>query len=76
MQIFMATKGFHSYVMSLIRESIAIALEDGRDNVTKNDFSMAWQLGITSFISDQKNNPFNMSLTTLNSNIQRVSNDN
>ena len=75
-QIFMATKGYHSYVMSLIRESMAIALENGRDNVTKNDFSMAWQLGITSFISDQKNNPFNMSLTTLNSNIQRVGNDN
>jgi hypothetical protein len=32
-QLFAATKGYHSYVMSLIRESIAIALKDGRNIV-------------------------------------------
>lgn len=65
MQIFLATKGYHSYVMSLIRESIVIALNNDRDIVTVNDFSLAWQLGITFFISKQKNNPFDMSSTQL-----------
>lgn len=72
MQIFAATKGYHSYVMSLIRESIVIALEDGRSTVTQNDFSEAWKLGITLFISDFKQDPFVMSLAQLASGIKGV----
>lgn len=64
-QIFVATRGYHSYVMSLIRESVVMALQDGRSIVTVNDFSLAWQLGITFFISKQKINPFEMTLTSL-----------
>lgn len=65
MQIFLATSGFHAYVMALVRESIAIALSDGRTVVTVNDFSCAWHMGITSFISLAKTDPFQMSLAQL-----------
>ncbi|MDP7773559.1 TniB family NTP-binding protein [Acinetobacter nosocomialis] len=72
MQIYAATKGYHSYVMSLVRESMMIASEDGRTTVTQNDFSQAWALGITLFISDFKQDPFAMSLSQLASNIREI----
>lgn len=72
MQIYAATKGNHYYVMSLIRESIVIALDDGRSIVTQNDFSHAWALGITLFISDFKQDPFVMNLAQLISGIKGV----
>lgn len=65
MQILLATKGYHSYVMSLVRESIINALNDGRNLVTSDDFSSAWQLGITLYISQQNKNPFTMSFSQL-----------
>ncbi|WP_081408425.1 TniB family NTP-binding protein [Acinetobacter sp. SFB] len=65
MQIQLATKGFHSYVMSLIRESIAHALNDNRQIINPNDFSYAWKLGITSYISKQNKNPFEMNYSQI-----------
>lgn len=65
LQIYASTKGYHSYVMLLITESIAIALIDSRDVVNTQDFSQAWQLGITSFIRPVKQNPFQMSMSQI-----------
>lgn len=65
MQIQLATKGFHSYVMSLIRESIVHALNDNRQIINPNDFSYAWKLGITSYISKQNKNPFEMNYSQI-----------
>lgn len=64
-QIFAATNGFHAYVIALIRESIAFALSDEREVVTLNDFSQVWQMGICSFISPIKKDPFHMSISQL-----------
>lgn len=71
LQLFSATQGYHSYIIGLIRESIINTLNDGRNIVTSNDFSDAWRLGITSFISKQNKNPFNMSLSQLSSVLSR-----
>ena len=65
MQIQLATKGYHSYIMSLIRESITHALNDGRQVVNSNDFSYAWKLGITLYISKQSKNPFEMNISQI-----------
>ena len=65
MQIYTATQGYHSYIISLIRESIVNALNEGRLIVNKNDFSTAWELGITDFISKPNSDPFKMSLSQL-----------
>lgn len=72
LQIFAATKGYHSYVMSLVRESIVIALKDSRSIVTQNDFSQAWELGITLFISDFKQDPFSMPFAKLIAGIKGI----
>jgi hypothetical protein len=63
MQIQLATKGYHSYVMSLIRESIAHALHDNRQVITL-DFSYSWKL-ITLYISKQNKNPFEMNISQI-----------
>lgn len=70
-QIYTATKGYHAYVMSMIRESMAIALAKNRNTITINDFIQAWNLGITSFISKQITNPFEMSLSSLASTLKK-----
>ncbi|MCH7333987.1 TniB family NTP-binding protein [Acinetobacter modestus] len=72
LQIFAATKGYHSYVMSLVRESIVIALKENRSIVTQNDFSQAWELGITLFISDFKQDPFSMPFAKLIARIKGI----
>lgn len=65
MQIYTATLGYHSYTISLIRESIVNALNEGRLIINKSDFSTAWQLGITDYISKLNSDPFKMSLSQL-----------
>ena len=65
MQIYTATLGYHSYTISLIRESIVNALNEGRLIINKSDFSSAWQLGITDYISKLNSDPFKMSLSQL-----------
>ena len=65
MQIQLATKGYHSYVMSLIRESITHALNDNRQIINSNDFSYAWKLGITLYISKQNKNPSEMNISQI-----------
>lgn len=65
MQIYTATQGYHSYIISLIRESIVNALTEGRLIVNKSDFSTAWELGITDYISKPNSDPFKMSLSQL-----------
>ena len=55
----------HSYIMSLIRESITHALNDGRQVINSNDFSYAWKLGITIYISKQSKNPFEMNMSQI-----------
>ncbi|WP_443612802.1 TniB family NTP-binding protein [Acinetobacter pseudolwoffii] len=65
MQIYTATQGYHSYIISLIRESIVNALNEGRLIVNKSDFSTAWELGITDYISKPNSDPFKMSSSQL-----------
>lgn len=65
LQIQLATNGYHSYVMSLIKESITHALNDGRQVIDSNDFSYAWNLGITLYISKQTKNPFEMNISQI-----------
>ena len=67
MQIIIGTNGYHSYIMSLIRESVINALINGRHHVTLEDFSEAWHLGITLYISKQNKNPFDMSVSQISS---------
>lgn len=70
MQIYTATRGYHSYIINLIRESIVNALNEGRIIVNNNDFSKAWELGITDYFSKLNSDPFKMSLSQLTMHIR------
>lgn len=60
-QIYIATGGNPSFIMSLIKESILNALTSGTNTVCLKNFSAAWEKGITSQATLSKNNPFLMS---------------
>ena len=70
MQIHTATKGYHSYIIGLIRESIINALNEGRTIVNNYDFSKAWELGITDYISKLNADPFKMSISQLSMHVR------
>lgn len=75
LQIFLATKGYHSYIVNLVRESINQALENGRNTVISDDFNSAWQLGITLFINQINKSPFEMTFPQVLSALSKDKND-
>lgn len=60
-QMYAATGGSPAFVMALIKEGILEALKAGTRSVTLEDFSTAWEKGITVQASLCRENPFRMS---------------
>ena len=60
-QLYLATKGNPAFLMSLIKESMVVALRQNRAIITIDDFNSAWETGITAKSSITKENPFKMS---------------
>lgn len=60
-QVYAATSGNPSFIMSLIKESICYSLKSGSRTVEIEHFAIAWDTGVTARSSITKNNPFRMS---------------
>lgn len=70
LQMYAATTGNPAFIMSLVKDSILFALKDSREIITSHDFSQAWQQGTSAQVSLTKSNPFQMSRSTLASQIR------
>jgi hypothetical protein len=70
-QLLAATTGNPAFVMSLIKESLLVCLNSGRNAVTTDDFATAWDSGITARVSLTKENPFRMNPGVLAANMRR-----
>jgi hypothetical protein len=60
-QVYAATSGNPSFIMSLIKESIYCSLTAGSSAVDIDHFASAWDTGVTAKSTITKNNPFRMS---------------
>ena len=69
LQIYASTKGYHHYIISLIREALLFALLADSDVITQQYFSLAWDKGITSYTNMTTQNPFHMDTSEL---VQRM----
>lgn len=72
LQIYASTKGYHHYIISLIREALLFALLADSDVITQQHFSLAWDKGITSYTNMTTQNPFHMDTSKL---VQRMKGD-
>ncbi|RDF59818.1 TniB family NTP-binding protein, partial [Acinetobacter baumannii] len=72
LQIYASTKGYHHYIISLIREAMLFALLADSDVITQQHFSLAWDKGITSYTNMTTQNPFHMDTSKL---VQRMKGD-
>lgn len=66
LRIYIATAGYHDYVMSLVKEAIKFALEEGNNTLKIQHFSMAWETDITAYVRLSERNPFEMQANELN----------
>ncbi len=60
-QVYAATGGIPAFIISLIKEAVLNALSSGHDNISLDDFAIAWDRGLISESSLVKDNPFRMS---------------
>lgn len=60
-QVFAATAGNPSFIVSLVKETALHALGEGRQHVSIDDFAAAWDGGMVSGSTLVKENPFRMS---------------
>jgi len=60
LQIFAATSGNPSFIMSLAKEAALCAMRTNTNELTLDDFATAWDHGITAKASMCKKNPFRM----------------
>ncbi len=65
-----ATSGNPAFIMSLIKETLIIALKNGGNSVTIEDFALAWDSGITFTASRVEENPFRMTMNILANNLK------
>lgn len=65
LQIYAATGGSPAFVMALVKEAVRFALDAQSTHLTLDDFSLAWDAGITAKASLSRDNPFKSSLATL-----------
>ncbi|MND24994.1 hypothetical protein D3C81_124890 [compost metagenome] len=66
LRIYIATAGYHDYVMSLVKEAIKFALEEGNNTLKIQHFSLAWETDITAYVRLSERNPFEMQVNELN----------
>ncbi|ETQ73239.1 ATPase, AAA family [Acinetobacter baumannii UH5107] len=66
LKIYIATAGYHDYVMSLVKEAIKFALEEGNNTLKIQHFSLAWETDITAYVRLSERNPFEMQIKELN----------
>lgn len=66
LRIYIATAGYHDYVMSLVKEAIRFALEEDNHTLKIQHFSMAWETDITAYVRLSERNPFEMQANELN----------
>ncbi|MDS7935170.1 TniB family NTP-binding protein [Acinetobacter sp. V91_7] len=66
LRIYIATAGYHDYVMSLVKEAIRFALEEDNHTLKIQHFSLAWETDITAYVRLSERNPFEMQANELN----------
>lgn len=65
LQIYAATAGSPSFIMSLIKDAARFALDAKSNQLTLEDFALAWDGGITAKASLCRDNPFKISAASL-----------
>lgn len=70
-QVYAATSGNPSFIMSLIKESLFIALSNNDNSITKEYLALAWDKGITAKATLTTANPFKMSAGSLAGQLKR-----
>lgn len=65
LQIYAATGGSPAFVMALVKEAVRFALDAQSNQLTLEDFVLAWDAGITAKASLSRDNPFKGSPATL-----------
>lgn len=65
LQIYIATSGYHAYLMLLIESCIYQVVNNEQDIITTDHFSVAWEEGVTAYVSRIKANPFKLDMATL-----------
>lgn len=61
LRLFIATNGYHDFLMSLIKRALKFKLENQDCALTKAHFKMAWDTHITRSVRLSSENPFEMS---------------
>lgn len=64
LRIYIATAGYHDYVMSIIKDAIQYAFEEVADLSIKH-LEKAWNTDITAYVRLSETNPFTMSINSL-----------
>ncbi|MHA3060760.1 TniB family NTP-binding protein [Acinetobacter sp. ANC 4636] len=65
LRIFIATAGYHDYVMSIIKDAVQFAFEEGSPSITIEHLKRAWDTDITAYVRLSETNPFTMSINNL-----------
>lgn len=65
LRIFIATGGYHDYVMSIIKDAIQYAFEEEVADLSIKHLEKAWNTDITAYVRLSETNPFTMSINSL-----------
>jgi GTPase SAR1 family protein len=65
LRIFIATAGYHDYVMSIIKDAIQFSFEEKSLIITIDHLKKAWDTDITAYVRLSETNPFTMSINEL-----------
>lgn len=70
LQIYIATSGYHAYLMLLIENCLFQVINNGEYIVTIDNFIMAWDQGITSYVTKIRGNPFKLDMASISTKIK------
>lgn len=65
LQIYIATSGYHAYLMLLLENCLFQVMKQDKYIVTIEEFVKAWDYGITSYVSQTITNPFLQDMTSI-----------
>jgi DNA-binding MurR/RpiR family transcriptional regulator len=71
-QVWAATAGNPAFIVLLLKEAMAIALQGDRKSVVVGDLAEAYDKGITGAVSTVSRNPFEMSLQALAADVSAI----